>query len=193
MINCSLPRLISRLAYIDAEETVSLAEVKTQARVEFDDEDTLLRVFSEAARERCELEIQSKIRRQTVVLEFWGWAAGLMLSGLGPNIEVTAVEVVRPDGTELVPATVYTIKKGPVSMLVLRENQTWPDLEFDSVVRVTANAGYENRGAVPVAIKQWIAMMAATMYKVRESHSDKQMVSLGFVDGLLDPYRVTVA
>lgn len=191
-MNYSLPKHISRVGYLDLEETVSLAEVKAQARVEFNDEDDLLAVFSASARERCELEIQAKVRRQRVVLEFWGWASGLMLSGVGPNIEVESVEVVHPDGTETVASTVYTVKKGPVSKLVLRENQTWPDVEFESVVRVTVQAGYADNAAVPLAIKQWISMMAATLYKVRETHSDKPMVSLGFVDGLLDPYRVTV-
>jgi hypothetical protein len=45
---------------------------------------------------------------------------------------------------------------------------------------------------VPQAVKSWILAVVASMFRARESHSEKTMTELEFIGGLLDDYRIKI-
>ena len=77
------------------------------------------------------------------------------------------------------------------ALIVPAYNAEWPDTLVDvDTVKVRFVAGYANAAAVPEPLKSWIKLNVAAAYENRESVTSKQMVSLKFVDGLLDRYKV---
>jgi uncharacterized phiE125 gp8 family phage protein len=188
----SRPSFARRVAWVDANEPVSVAEVKAQSRIVFDDEDALLLGYVSAVRERCENELNRKIRRQTVELTYSGFGTGLRLDGLGHDVEVVSVEYVDAAGAFVtMQASEYRVQKGQVFKVV--PVLDWPVLSLSKPeVLVTVDAGYVSAAEVPSAVKQWIVANVASMYRAREAHSEKPMNELQFVCGLLDPYRITI-
>ena len=69
----------------------------------------------------------------------------------------------------------------------------WPTTQ-DTVnaVRVRFTTGYGAAGDVPAGIKAWILLRVGTLYRFREEFQAGTVAELpgGFVDRLLDPYRV---
>ncbi len=67
----------------------------------------------------------------------------------------------------------------------------WPIARNEpSSVKVRYTTGYANAAAVPAPIKQWMLLAIGDMYARRERSSDKPAVAQGFVDTLLEPYKV---
>lgn len=72
----------------------------------------------------------------------------------------------------------------------------WPTTyPVPGAVRIVFKAGYgDDATSVPMAIKNWIKAMVGSMWENREtmviSPTTLTMVNLGFLDGLLDNYRV---
>lgn len=188
----SRPSFWRRVAWVGADEPVTVAEVKAQSRIVFDDEDTLLLGYVSAVRERCENELNRKIRRQTVELTYSGFGTGLRLDGLGHDVDVVSVEYVNAAGSYVaMQGTEYRVRSGHVFKVV--PVLDWPVLNAARPeVVVTVNAGYALPADVPSAIKQWIVANVGSMYRSREAHSEKPMNELQFVCGLLDPYRITI-
>ncbi len=73
--------------------------------------------------------------------------------------------------------------------------QIWPiALPQIGAVTVTFDAGYGAPAAVPEGIKSWIKLRLGSLYAHREevaALSRGRIDPLPFVDGLLDPYRVS--
>jgi uncharacterized phiE125 gp8 family phage protein len=66
----------------------------------------------------------------------------------------------------------------------------WPSAARDLQLRFVA--GYPDASLVPASIKQWIKLQVAAMYDNREAEITQRGVpiKLGFVDALLNRYRV---
>lgn len=188
----SRPGFARRVAWVDANEPVTVAEVKAQSRIVFDDEDALLLGYVSAVRERCENELNRKIRRQTVELMYSGFGTGLRLDGLGHEVDVVSVECMNAAGSFVaMQPSEYRVRQGQVFKIL--PVLDWPALSASNPeVVVTAHAGYASAADVPSAIKQWIVANVGSMYRSREAHSEKPLNELQFVCGLLDPYRITI-
>lgn len=181
--------------YLTVARPITVQDVKNHARIEYDSEDALIQIYIDAAIERCELEIQQKIVRQRVKVNFEGFGGlftGLLLDGLGKHASVELVQFY--DRSEALQTTTdyrvvdaaqkYILPNG--SALLNR----WPDMSLNNhQVVVTATAGFAD---VPNAIKQWLLVMSASSFMAREGMGDKQMYDVGFIDRLLDPYRTLV-
>lgn len=190
----SRPVFLQRLNFIDSNEPIDVAFLKAQCRIDNSVEDTLLALYIAAAREKCELELRGKVRKQTVKAFYTGFGCGLRLLGVGDIASVNAITSIEYTDTaaaiQVIDPSVYQLKVGVIPSLVTAPGKDWPALPaIDASVEVTVQAGYETADVVPEPIKLWIAMEAASMFRSRESQTDKQMVRLDFADGLLDPFR----
>lgn len=173
----------SRLITPPGVEPVTVAELKAQARgVDHDEEDGLLQQMITVARELAEQRTGRALITQT-----WQQTSrprnGWVELRKWPAIEVISVNV----------------DAGPLA------GDTWQAFLGDSAgvqvrdaighVSVEYIAGYgDTADPVPAAIRQWILIAAATMYEHREAEVVGGSVSsLGYVDGLLDPYCIAIA
>lgn len=69
----------------------------------------------------------------------------------------------------------------------------WPATQADRLDAVVINytAGYGDAAAdVPQPLRQWILLAVGTMYDTRHAAAESPQVGHGFVDHLLDPYRM---
>jgi uncharacterized phiE125 gp8 family phage protein len=68
----SRPDFIERKEWVSEEEPVTVAQVKSQLRFVFDNEDALITGYIASARDRCEAELNRKLRRQRAELTYSG-------------------------------------------------------------------------------------------------------------------------
>lgn len=197
MLQFNKPVSVETVEFLGSGEPVSVLEVKAHARIEYDNEDSLIGLYINAAIERCELELQQKIRPQRVRLKYEGFGCSrgaLLLSGLGGSAMVESLSYYTPNLvlTTLLPsmyrvvhaAQKYVVPAGYVPLSV------WPDHSVDNKeVVITATAGMP---IIPTAIKQWIMVQAATSFMNREAATERPLTEVGFIDRLLDPYRLAI-
>jgi uncharacterized phiE125 gp8 family phage protein len=181
-------------------EPVTLNDVKAQAVIGHDADDSLLSVMITAVREQGESITNRSWAPQTleVVLDaFPSWAIELPM---GPVTGVTSVKYIDEDGVEktLSSSKYYTDLDSVIARVVPAENEVWPDTQIGKpgAVRVRYAAGYTT-ALFPKALKQWMLIKIASLYAQRESHMVGFAVGYkvaemdrGFCDGLLDRYRV---
>lgn len=190
----SRPEFIQRIEWIDQNEPVTVGEVKAQTRFVFDNEDSLIAGYIAAARDRCEAELNRKIRRQRIELTFSGWGSGLRLDRMGHEVDVESIRYIDASGqSQALSESMYRVRKRHLLTIEPAPGADWPALScaLPEVV-VTVAAGYPSSADVPQPIKNWILAVAASMFRMRESHSEKPMTELEFIGGLLDDYRIGI-
>lgn len=171
---------------------VSLSEAKLHLRVDGTDEDTLITALITAATETAEQITGRAIMPQTWELTLDEFPAVIELTRV-PVASVTSVTYVDTAGvTQTLTGTrLRNVDDYASALIVPAYNAEWPDTLVDvDTVKVRFVAGYVNAAAVPEPVKSWIKLNVAAAYENRESVTSKQMVSLKFVDGLLDRYKV---
>ncbi|HAC90114.1 MAG TPA: hypothetical protein DCF63_05695 [Planctomycetaceae bacterium] len=191
------------LAFLDNALPVTVAELKAHSRIEHSLEDALLEQYIAAALHNAELQLQQKIRRQQVQLVFESFdragccETGLLLSGCGSNASVSSVTYNDENGVLItLSASEYRVVNAQQKYIVPRSPSIsslagrWPRQSFaDRQVTVVVECGFS---LIPAPVKQWVLMMAGTLYNMRESAAEKPMAQLEFVDHLLDPYRLPI-
>lgn len=178
------PKSVITLEYL-SQSPVTVADVKLQARVDHADEDTLIEVLIDAAVEACELQLQRKVRRQRVRLNYDRLGYSMLLSGLGPEATVTSIQYRNNGQGQTLPSTEYTVFPDAAPYVRI---ETLPGFDVDGqLVTIEATAGMT---VVPAAVIQWIKIYAATLYVTREMVTTGNATTLGFVDSLLDPHRL---
>lgn len=173
---------------------VSLAEAKLHLRVDGTDEDALITAMITAATETAEQITGRAIMPQTWALTLDEFPAVIELTRV-PVASVTSVTYVDTAGaTQTLTGTrLRNVDDYSSALIVPAYNLEWPETLNDvGVVSVQYVAGYANAAAVPESIKSWIKLNVAAMYENREAESMaiRQVVSLKFVDHLLDRYKV---
>lgn len=192
---CARPDFIQRTAWIGSDEPVTVAELKAQVRFAFGNEDTLIAGYIASARERCEAEINQRIRRQRLEMIYSGFGDGLRLDRAGHQVQVESVAYVDINGdTQTWSSNDYEIKKGNLFVVAPKVGRAFPNSSAfsESRVVVTLQAGYASAAEVPQAIKNWIMAQAASMFRNRESHGEKAAHELQFLAGLIDDFRVGI-
>lgn len=152
-------------------EPVTLAEVRTQLKIEDDTEDTHLTLLMKAAREWAEDFLGRSIITQTWTAKFHGWSTDRVLALPRPPIAtVTSVKYYNSAGTE-VTLTVTTdylldVQAGEIT---LTEAFGFPALSPDRAdpITIVYTAGYGAAAAVPSRIKQAILLAIANWYENR--------------------------
>lgn len=183
-----------------SSEPVTLAELKAQCRVEHSAEDDLLTAYGIAARQQCESILERALVTQTWarMLDCFPWSE--IELGKPPVQDVTSITYIDTAGaTQTLSSSAYVLDPtGEEPGFVLPAfGYTWPTtLDTAGAVTITFTCGYGAAAAVPDAIKTWIRMRVATLYRFRESIGagmSMQEVPSRHLDGLLDPYRVMLA
>ncbi|WFF40400.1 hypothetical protein EVC62_02170 [Salinicola endophyticus] len=172
----------SRLIAPPAAEPVSLAEAKAQARIEHDDDDDLVQRLIASARSSAEQRTGRALITQT--WEQRGRPQGGMIElRRWPAVEVLSVSA----GTVPLDTDAWRAELGEFPEIELLADR-------DAEVAVTYVAGYGDTAEdVPAPIRQWILVAIDTMYELREAEVTGTIVSrVGYVDGLLNDYRVPV-
>ena len=196
-----------------ASEPVSLEEAKLHLRVDFDDDDALIQMLISSARQAAETitNRQFMTARWKLVMDSFpgpslmGVPAGqpftlpghAILIHKSPVQNVVAINYLDMNSVQqTMPAANYTVDAAcePARITPIF-GQIWPiALPQIGAVTVTFDAGYGDASAVPEGIKSWIKLRVASLYTYREevvAPSRGRIETLQFVDGLLDPYKVS--
>jgi|SRR3990167_1015499 len=173
---------------------VSLVEARAHLRVDGTDDDTLITAMIGAATDHAEQMTGRALLPQTLELTLDAFPAEFELTRQ-PVTAITSI-IYQSTAAALVTLsnTLYTLDAsddfGPAKVTPAY-NTVWPDTLADvAAVKLRYVAGYANAAAVPEAIKSWIKLQVGAMYAQREAFAERQVYPLGFVDALLDRYRV---
>ena len=198
-----------------AEEPVSLAEAKLHLRVDFSDDDALITALITAARAAAETMTGRQLvtARWKLVLDSFpgpslmGVPAGTPFSLPGhailipkcPIQSLVSIQYLDMASTwQVMPATDYTVDLAcEPARITPVFGKIWPiTLPQIGAVTVTFDAGYGAANTVPEGLKSWIKLRVGSLYAHREEIAllnRGSIESLPFVDGLLDPFRMTLA
>lgn len=190
---------------------VDLASAKVHLSVDSGDDDTLITAMIGAASDYAEQMTGRALLPQTWELSldafplnswqrigaYWPEYIAAMRLTRVPVASITSVSYTDTEGAaQTLSNTLYTLDAADdfgAAYVVPAYNTIWPlTQESINAVRVRYVAGYANAAAVPQAIKNWILLQIAAMYANRESEVVIRgvCVQLGFVDRLLDKYKV---
>lgn len=176
-----------------ATEPVTLAEAKLHLRVDTSDEDALITRAIKSAREECEHYLQRSIPQQTLGLYLDAFPSGDLRLAWGPAQSITSVQYIDAAGTPTtLPGSVYMFDDTQIEpVLRLTWASEWPTTRAQpNAVIVTYVAGY---AACPESIRNWILLRVGTLYRFRETESDRVPLPSPFADRLLDEWRVYAA
>jgi uncharacterized phiE125 gp8 family phage protein len=189
-------------------EPLDVPTLKEWLRIETADEDALLLTLIGAARSYVEEYLWRQLCLATfeLALDAWPVAAATVRTPLGaclrlprpPCVAVTQVQYYDTDGAlQTLAATNYHVDtRSEPARLVLAEHATWPTLQGarPGGIVITYTAGWTTPGAIPLGIRQAIAMLCGDLHEHREAQLD---VPVGVsaiqanptVTRLLAPYR----
>lgn len=171
-------------------EPVSVSELKLHARIDQDEEDSMLAIYIQAAREECEQRIERALITQTIARVSDDWPSEDDIEILrGPVQSVASVTYIDEAGaTQTVSSSAYTLdnaNENGRAWVLLQDGEEWPDVgDYGNAVTVTFVAGYGAASAVPALLKAWIIMAATWMNENRSAGLPRD-----FGDGMLDRYR----
>ena len=193
-----------------AVEPVTLAEAKAHLRVDFSDDDALITTLIAAARQQAETITGRQICTATwkLILDAFpgpslmGVPAGspftlpghAILVPRSPVASITSIQYLDMSSTlQTMPSTYYATDLAcePARITPIF-GQIWPiTLPQIGAVSVTFVAGYGLAAAVPEGLKAWIKIRIGSMYANREEVSSGHSApAIGFIDSLLDAYKV---
>lgn len=199
-------------------EPLTLAEAKTQCKVEFTDDDALIEALISAARDFAENRVERSLCTQTWV-QTLDQFPGPSLTGIpfmrSYSIPPHAIVLERPPVQSITSVT-YLDMTGiwqtmPTSDYVDVTNggaqrvddlvritpvfgQIWPiPMPQIESVKVTYVAGYGDPNHVPPGIRAWMKLRVAALYENREEVVVGTRVTvqeLPYIDNLLSPWTV---
>lgn len=172
---------------------VTLAQAKLHCKVESDitDDDALITSLIATATEMAEQETGRAIMAQTWELTLDAFPDAFELTRV-PVQTITSVKYFDSTGAQqTMNANGYSLDNandGGYAYVVPAYAGSWPDARDQiNAVSVRYVAGYTT---VPEPIKSWILVAIATMYENRTSEDRYPTSKFGFVDRLLDRYKV---
>ena len=165
--------------------TVALAKQHLRLPTDSSDEDALLEQLIETATEREEHQLCRSVLTKT----YRAYADDVSCLKLIPTLQsVSTVVLVDDEGEETeLTETDYSVRDSSLIPSVVLK------VAAQKTMIVTFTAGYGGSADVPKSIKQWILVDLATLYENREAVLAGSVASIPypFVDGLLDPFRVS--
>lgn len=173
-------------------EPVDLEDVKAHLRVTHQSEDATILSLIKVARAQCEGEIGRSLITQTRRLYLDDFPSTILVP-FGPLQSVTQIQFVDTNGaTQTLASTEYQVDTfDDPQRIVPAFGKSWPSTRaMRNAAWVDYVAGYGAAGdAVPEPLRQWVRLMVGALWENREATSDREVRSVGFADGLLDPYR----
>ena len=176
-------------------EPVTLEELQAHLRIDGSDEDTLLAVYAQAARQAVEEETWRAILPQTWDLFLDGWPEeGLIELPKPPLQSVTSITYRDSENvTATLAASVYEVDvASEPGRVTLAYGQSWPTatLAASHAIRVRFVAGYADAASVPATLRMAVLLQAGESYLQREAVTEKALATTPAVDRLLRLYRV---
>lgn len=174
---------------------VTLAEAKLHLRVDTTDEDALITALITSATETVEQKLGRALMAQTWELTLDAFPDAFELTRV-PVQSITSVKYYDASGVQQTLASnLYTLDNADdhgYAYVVPAYGTTWPETR-DQVNAVSVRY-VANYTTVPEPIKSWILIAIATMYENRlaETVERNSVTTLGYVDRLLDRYKVAV-
>ncbi|TIN10389.1 hypothetical protein [Mesorhizobium sp.] len=166
-------------------EPVSLVEAKRHVHAEdFVDDDAELALLIAAARDRVEKYCNTRFATQTVVVKCDCFGDMARLSE-APVQSVSSITYVDTDGvTQTLATSVYELRSdGLESSIVLKYGQSWPSIQTNSRITLTAVVGTAD---VPAAVKHAMLLSLADGYEMRENAAASAWTA---IDVLLSNFR----
>ncbi|MBA0014141.1 MAG: phage head-tail connector protein [Nitrosospira sp.] len=181
-----------------AEEPVSIIDAKLHLRVDFNEDDTLIASLISASRQAAETltGCQFVTGRWKLVLD--GFPRCVIALPKCPVQSVLTINYLDMNAVlQTMPASTYTVDTAcEPARITPVFGQFWPlALPQIGAVTVTFDAGYGAPSDVPEGIKSWIKLRVGSLYAYREEvavTSGGRIETLPFMDGLLDPYKVSL-
>lgn len=178
---------------------VSLTEAKVHLRVDVADDDALITAMVVAATDMAEQQTGRALMAQTWELTLDTFPEAFELTRV-PVQSVVSLTYWDADGVQQTMGdTLYALDSSDdygYAYVVPAYAGAWPNTRDQiNAVSLRYVAGYADAASVPEGIKQWIKLMASTMYENREteaysSRAVSTTVRMSFVDRLLDRYVV---
>ena len=174
---------------------VSLAEAKAHVKQDLSDDDAQITAMITAATEMAEQYMGAR----SIMPQTWEWSDDYFPHeihlGRAPVVSVTSIKYIDFQGVErTLDPSAYVLDNADDCTTAEIEpayGTCWPIARnSDNSVKVRFVTGYANAAAVPEPIKSWIKIMVGAMYANREAYTDRKLDRLGFVDALLDRYKV---
>lgn len=180
-----------------AAEPISVAELKTHARITHSAEDAALAIFIAAARQMCEGKMKRAIINQTwaqTLDEFPSGGAPVKLLMYRPA-SITSVGYTDAAGdSQTLAGSDYTLVADSMPALLHPTADYWPDTEDSpNAATITYVVGFgASSASVPDDIRAWCLLTAAFMYANRESQTAARLTEIPnrFHDSLLDKWTV---
>jgi uncharacterized phiE125 gp8 family phage protein len=168
---------------------ISVAEAKTQMRVEGNDDDTIIERLVNAA--VAFVDVQGVLGR-AMITQTWGeWLApnpSTVMLSLGPVQSVSAIKYYDIDGV-LQTATLadFNVFGTPNRITITpKTSKAWPITQTrDDAIKIEYVVGYGSTSAsVPQTVRHALLMLVAHWYENRETTQEKQMQDLpyGFME-----------
>lgn len=160
-----------------AVEPVTLADCKTDLRVDHDDDDALISSLIKGARQEAEELARRALINRTLELSLANWPTdGLICLPFPPLVSVTAITYLSDANVSAtMPSADYiAITDAEPGMIMLATGKSWPSGTLRSVlpIRVRYVAGYGAADtAVPDRYKSLIRGLVAVRYENRDELS----------------------
>lgn len=171
----ALPKKAGRVWTVStapAVEPVSVDELKLFARIDGDDEDSLLADFIKGVREKSELYLWRAFIEQSITLKMDFWPSDKIELPQPPLISITSVSTLDEDdvATTYSSDNYYAITESTPGLLVIKNDVDWPtnDDRIHGGYQVIYKAGYgTGSDDVPQTIRLGIMMWATYVYETR--------------------------
>lgn len=175
------------------KEPVTLEDAKAQLRIDFDEDDAMLRNLIKAARQYVEGQTKKSLVSTTWDQTIdWCWPNEIRLER-NPLISVDSITYnnnTSPMTT--LDASKYTVvSRDHGSYIVPAYNEDWPDIiAVPEAIRVRFTAGYST---IPEPLKHAITMLVAHWYETRIpvlAGQGQVLIDIPYtVEALISPYR----
>ena len=167
-----MPIIYSKVTSDPAAEPVLLAEAKSHLRVDNDEENALISILAQAAREVVEQRIGRSLITQTrtIKMDHFPLQSDTILLPYGPVQSVTSIKYFENEVEETLSPSLYTVDiNSDIARIVV--DDSWPSTDDDiNVVTIVYVCGYgASSSYVPKPIKHAIYMMIAHLYENRQA------------------------
>ena len=177
-------------------EPVTLAQALHHLRETSDgaENDAYIMGLISTAREACEERIERMLISTPMTLTLDGFPSAIKLRN-APIVSVQSVGFADENGAlqTLSPLDYVLDKASDPGFIVPAPGKAWPATQSGAIntVRVAYTAGYgDTPDSVPAPLKHWMLLAIGDMYAVRNASSERPAAAHGFVDHLLNPYRI---
>lgn len=177
-------------------EPVTLEQIKSQTRLDIDDDDLWLRARIKAARQWVEGQTRRCFKQATYdhVIDWdWPYFMGCPRIDLPLNPVQSVTSITYVDGSSPNPtlaASQYTVAARTYgSFIVPAYGVTWPSVR-DVPAAITVRFVAGDNDEIPEPIVAAMAMLIAHWYENRQAVEAKEMVPVPYgIESLLSPYR----